>query len=277
VVRLRTRWVPPDGVEPLNGNGHTPLGRDEEPETEASADGEPSSRRPAIDANDFWESGDTQEFVGVAVQDDDGLADSGTADTRVAGLVATTRRHPVGSNPALDDGTTPGWTARHGWPKMIAGAALALGLLAGGGIALATALQSASQPHRHAALTAAKDVGTHGNAGAANDQAILPAIRVHRATSRVAHRSRNSTQRRSRGRPAAATSAQAVRYVQSAPASSSSSESASQFASTGSSPPTGGGQTSPSTQSAQSQASQTPQPAHYGVDGPLVCVSNCGG
>jgi hypothetical protein len=53
-------WIPADGIQPLNGSTQTV-----EPPDAEEASGTPE-RRAAFEAGDFWDSGETQEFVGAA-------------------------------------------------------------------------------------------------------------------------------------------------------------------------------------------------------------------
>jgi hypothetical protein len=64
----RSKWVPDDGIQPLNtGNGHEAAGDGDPPATDDIDESVVlGSRSPAIEATDFWASGDTQEFVGAA-------------------------------------------------------------------------------------------------------------------------------------------------------------------------------------------------------------------
>jgi hypothetical protein len=58
----RSNWVPDDGVEPLTGEPAEPI----EPAKSTTATLEPPSRdREAFEPDDFWDSGDTQQFVGT--------------------------------------------------------------------------------------------------------------------------------------------------------------------------------------------------------------------
>lgn len=63
----RSRWIPDDGIEPLDGSSQAM--QTLEPSAAEPEDGsvEGASRRdwPAFEAGDFWDSGDTQEFVGA--------------------------------------------------------------------------------------------------------------------------------------------------------------------------------------------------------------------
>jgi hypothetical protein len=89
----RSKWVPDDGIEPLNpGNDHEPAGEDDP----VAADGVDESaaqgaRSPAIEATDFWASGDTQEFVGVAPSPR-GSPPPASAESAVEPGVRTARR-----------------------------------------------------------------------------------------------------------------------------------------------------------------------------------------
>src|SRR5205085_9638675 len=60
----RSSWVPDDGIQPLNGGPSS--GNDSPGESDRGNDGaEHPAGSPAIEAGDFWASGETQEFVGV--------------------------------------------------------------------------------------------------------------------------------------------------------------------------------------------------------------------
>ena len=55
----RGQWVPEDGIEPLNGETRTA-------DTRSLTNGADGEDRNAFEADDFWDSGETQEFVGVS-------------------------------------------------------------------------------------------------------------------------------------------------------------------------------------------------------------------
>jgi hypothetical protein len=70
VIRFpRSKWVPEDGIEPLNGDAedqHSPEGGAVAELDPGQSGADQRSSWPAIEASDFWASGDAQEFVGVA-------------------------------------------------------------------------------------------------------------------------------------------------------------------------------------------------------------------
>ena len=70
VIRFpRAKWVPEDGVEPLNGDAedqHSPGSGAVAERGPGQSGADQHSSWPAIEASDFWASGDAQEFVGVA-------------------------------------------------------------------------------------------------------------------------------------------------------------------------------------------------------------------
>jgi hypothetical protein len=75
--------VPRDGVEPLDGVDPAPPGSD------GASNG---SRRAAFEAGDFWDNGDTQEFVGVA-------GSSSSAESEVVPGATSTLEPEVGPSP----------------------------------------------------------------------------------------------------------------------------------------------------------------------------------
>jgi len=65
----RSKWVPEDGIEPLNGDAedqHSPGSGAVAERGPGQSGADQHSSWPAIEASDFWASGDAQEFVGVA-------------------------------------------------------------------------------------------------------------------------------------------------------------------------------------------------------------------
>ncbi len=134
LIRLPSRWVPPDGVQPLNGPG------EEEREPSSGERG-----LPVFEAGDFWESGDTQQFVGVA-----------TGPPGPPPATASDDADPLASKaPAKESSSGNNRRDRiHARPKVAAIASIAACLLVGGGIALATAGHPGQHSERHASLAA---------------------------------------------------------------------------------------------------------------------------
>ncbi len=78
----RSKWVPDDGIEPLNGDVDAQHSSESSaiPELDAVQNGaDERSSWPAFEASDFWASGDTQEFVGAASVGEDAEQDGPVA------------------------------------------------------------------------------------------------------------------------------------------------------------------------------------------------------
>jgi hypothetical protein len=293
VLRFPRLWVPPDGIEPL-------VESDAEPEPAEGADGktrEPGnegspSERPAFEAGGFWERGDMQEFVGVAANSgpsttssDDthpigGAADDEMPRSSVERLNAINNGERVAGRGVTTDFRRAMSSARYGWAKVAGVAALALGVLVGGGIGLAAALHSAPQPPRDASATRLGDhrAVSQGTRLAATGALVLPLLNSGRSRFAATHPKTTAT-RHGLSRPAhhapAVTPVQPVRYVQPTPPTSAPAPSASEASSSGGS----SGATAPppaQAQTAQSVPHQAAPPARPSPSGALTCISNCG-
>lgn len=254
----RSGWIPADGIEPLNTE-NPPRSSTSEAGSGAYQDGADQRAGSAtIEADDFWASGDTQEFVGVA------SAADGSPAPRVSGASGVRR-----------------WPAR---PQALVGlAAAVLMAVAGvaawqvssspGGLAKRSVGLATSARHRRPSDTYAaasnKTTTTLRQAEVAQlHRSIAPSHPKARANKTARHRAkavhRNTT----------APEVVPVSYEQSTPANSPASTS-----SGSSSPATGPPQHSASATTAStsggagSSSSSPPQP---GPNGALTCISNCG-
>jgi hypothetical protein len=265
VLRFPRLWVPPDGIEPLV-ESHAepePAGGADGKTLEADNEGSPSER-PAFEAGGFWERGDMQEFVGVAVgsapsttssDDADATSGAGGEEMSPSSLEAPTTNHN-GDGIAVRDLAR----ARYAWAKLAGLAVLVLGVLVGGGIALAAALQLTPQPRREAAAPSGSHrAPTEGTRLAVTGAVVLPAINSRRLGFAAKQRSRTQTAHKS-SRPAhqapPATAVQPVRYAQPTPATGVAASSSSESSSASGAP----AQSSASAQVAQSPSAGTAEP-----------------
>jgi hypothetical protein len=107
----RSGWIPADGIQPLNGSPRTV----DPPDAQDEASERPE-RRAAFEAGDFWDSGETQEFVGVA----SAAGDSTQAEPQASAAGRT---------------QTSGELRQQLLRTPLIGAAVAVTVMAGGGVA----------------------------------------------------------------------------------------------------------------------------------------------
>lgn len=241
----RSDWIPADGIEPFS----------QADDGSAGEGGSPSS--PTIEADDFWASGDTQEFVGVA------SAPGAPAPPRAPPSRQLRKRLP-GS-------------------QFLAAVAATM-LIAVAGVAV---WQVSSSPVRVAKTSAGSSAARHGrrpatyaSASGRGKAGSRPSgvTRQHRAVPLEHPKVQAKTATRHRAQRAHhngnAGQAVPVSYEQAAPANSSASQS------TGSSPPTYtppqhsvSATTASTSGGSGSSSTSPPQP---GPNGALTCISNCG-
>jgi len=253
----RSGWIPADGIEPLNTEAPQPSSTSEAGSGAQEPGAEPRARSATIEADDFWASGDTQEFVGVA------SAANGSPAAPLAGAAGVRSR-----------------SARpHAFVGLAAAVVMAIAGVAAwqlssstGGSAKRSADFSASARHRPSVTSAAETSGTES--GLQTDEGA----QLHRSTFVPRTRARVNRTARHRAKPvhheAASPQFVPVSYEAPSPATSSSN------ASPGSSPAASGSprSTSASTASASggSVSSSSAPPPQPGPNGALTCISNCG-
>ena len=254
----RPEWIPADGIQPLNTHDREENSAGEPANGEHGEGAERGAGTATIEADDFWASGDTQEFVGVVAAAD---RSAPPPVSRASGV----RR----------------WSAR---PQALVGlAAAVLIAIAGvaawqlssstGGSAKRSDSFAASARHRRPSATyaAASNRTTRGLHTSEVPQ-------LHRSTSPSHPRARVNRPPRHRAktvhRGTTAPQIVPVSYEQASPATSSANTSGGS-----SSVPTGPPQHSTSATTAStsggagSTSSSPPQP---GPNGALTCISNCG-
>lgn len=147
----RSKWVPEDGVEPLTGE-HS----DAVESTTATVEG-PAPELEAFEADDFWASGDTQQFVGTG-------GSSAPVATPVADGVD---EQPVIVEPALAAAACGGGTPAIGWRRQLriplpttwVAAGLVLAALVATGVLIAALASGTSHTlARHAPASLARPI-----------------------------------------------------------------------------------------------------------------------
>lgn len=294
VFRFPRLWVPPDGIEPLNESPvETEASNGVGSELESPIDAASQGERTAFEAGEFWERGDTQEFVGVAASqaspptgNDDADAITGAGGEEMSRLSPEPRRTShngagIAVNDATPDSGRATFSARYAWARAAGAAVLVLGVLIGGGIALAAALHSPPQPHRQAASARVegRHVASQGTRLATTGTLVLPAVNRGRPVFAPTHRASTSAFHGSAraAHPAPPVSPlQQVRYVQprsqtSTPAPSALGASSSGGSSSGVRP-----QSQPPSYSRPQHSAPAPQAPRASPSGALTCISNCG-
>lgn len=187
-------WIPADGIEPLTGDPSTSLRTDSATATHDSSPDDGS----AFEADDFWGSGDTQQFVGVA-SSRSGSAPNDMAADSVPGYAPST--DATTTTNVFDDQSLTGLAERSararvhrdfGFPTLLVrgptsfvAAGLVAVVLVGTGAAVELTAGTSPRPARH---TAARVAHT------------TTAV-VHRNVPRPARAKRRPTHSASRARP----------------------------------------------------------------------------
>jgi hypothetical protein len=273
----RSKWVPDDGIEPLNtGNGDELAGEGDS----AVADGVDesvvqSSRSPAIEATDFWASGDTQEFVGVAPS-------------------------PHGSPPTESAESAPepgGRTARRArrsvplvrrMPRtQLASSLVAVMLLAAGGAAAWQLLGGNPRGSKSPTIarTSSSTYASESSSASTDSYAVAAAhLRRPVVLPHISARQNKSARRvKPIHRAITPVRTESVSYHAPAATSTASNVTTSSAPLTYEAPPQAGLASPPQSSSATtasasrgSGSGSTGQPAQPGPNGALTCVSNCG-
>jgi hypothetical protein len=269
----RSKWVPDDGIQPLDtGNGHKAT-RDGDPPVGDDIDESvvQSSRSPAIEATDFWASGDTQEFVGVAPSPPAAppAAIAESAPDR-GGRTAQRRRGSVAMGRLVP-------RAQH------AASLAAIILLAAGGTAVWQLLTG--HPNASRLPTAARSSSVTYASTTGTDSAAVLAAHLHRPLL-VPHTSSHLVKEAAhRVKPAhrafTPVHTEAVSYhapVTTTPANNvtTSSSTYAPPTQTASNPPQNSSAATTASASGGSGSGSTGQPARPGPNGFLTCISNCG-
>ena len=253
----RSGWIPADGIEPFN-TGDLQPGSTSEAGSGAQAGAEQTGGSATIEADDFWASGDTQEFVGVASPAD------GSGPAPVAG--ASGVRH------------------RSARPQALVGSAAAV-LIAVAGVAAWQVSSSAGGSPKRSANFAASARHSPSGTYAATTRRTRPGL--HATEARQLHRSTLSSHPKARVNETARHRAKAVHrdaatpqivpvsYERSATANSPANTSSGSSA-VASSPPQTPGSATTASASGGSVSGSTAAPAQPGPNGALTCVSNCG-
>ena len=252
----RSGWIPADGIEPLNTEDLQPNSTSDAGNGTHRDGAERRTGSATIEADDFWASGETQEFVGVA------SAADGSPAPRVSGA--------------------SGVRFRPAWPQALAGLAAVLIAIAGvavwqvsastGGQAKKTAEFAASARHSpsatYTATTSRTKSGLH----------IAEVAHLHRSTVLSRPKARvNKTVRHPAKAVRRGTAPQIVpvSYQQSVPANGPANTSGGSSA-VGSSPPQQSASATTASSSGGSASSSSSAPPQPGPRGALTCVSNCG-
>jgi hypothetical protein len=254
-------WIPADGIQPLNGSAR----RLDSPGAQEASSDRPEPRS-AFDAGDFWDSGDTQEFVGAT-----STADGAAPDAR-----RRPRPHSFGERILR--------------PRVVGGA-VAAAVLAGicvEAVGLGTGGNPIRKPEavsRHLASTGGGSSEYGSTRSSASFEArVAASLDLRHAASAVHHAAhvRIRTHRSAtRARPIISpTRTVAVSYQQAPPvnnAGTTSGEPASSYQSPSSAssslPPTTATSASASGVSGSGSGSGPARPSPTGV---LTCISNCG-
>jgi hypothetical protein len=256
----RSSWVPEDGIEPLNGDGlgeHS-AGYDAPVEIDGPNVAEHGSTWPGIEAGDFWASGDTQEFVGVA----SAAGDSTQGEPQVSPATRT---------------RTNGELCQQLLRTPLVGAAVAVTVMAGGGVAAWRLISAHPDRFKSSAVSLRADHTASSTHRVTTDSAA--STNQQRSNTRGKQRhTRPPTHGKSRANRRAPSSSHApkeVSYQSSRPTYPQPTQSSSQTAAYTGSPSTRSAVTSASAASAGG-ATQSSQPT-FGANGALGPMSSSAG